>query len=531
MRDLHPFLSLFVAAATAAGCTPPVAATAGPTPGPSAVAIARAQVAIPTARVRLDPAGALDHAISPTTAADRLGGRLFQFGPGAYRLPRPTGANGLYLVLATPELTGPGTDLELSVDGAAANPTDGDPIALRSREAAPLPELGCGAALIARPPAGGPLPPARRVLAARGAADKETFAVIRPGLPAPAGEAYDEVEVPTRRIFTGEFCHVYLDALITAPAAEAEARTLGEAFDRDLYPAVTGAFGAAPDPGVDEERRIFLVVTPQVSAEGRTGTLAYFARRDQAAPDPARPSTRRSNQRDALFIDARTLTQERRPDLYAAVAHEFQHLVHFTRQAPRLSPGTSEELWLEEALATYASHVAGYTFKTSRTMYGHVAGFFARAYNYSLTDWPGNPYGNGYGPGYMFIAYLVDRFGDEFLAECAGASEVGKANLDARLRARGSSYPEAFADWAVALVNDGMYDDPSGRFAYKTLELRGDTPFGRLDGPAAIRLGPTGAHIPRRADVAYLFHVRPDPALIEPTVRATGTFQGMAIVP
>lgn len=490
----------------------------------------RAQVAIPTARVRLDPALAIAPLASPTEAQDQLGGRLFTFGPGAHRLARPTGANGLYLVLATPELPGPGTDLELMVDGAAANPTDGDPIALRSREAAPQSESACGAALLGRP-AGDAAPPARRVLATRGAAEQETFAVIRPGLLPPAGEAYDEVDVPTRRIYSGETCHVYLDALISAPAAEAEARALGEAFDRDLFPAVTRAFGPAPDPGIDGERRVFLVVTPQVSGDGRTGTLAYFARRDQATPDPARPSTRRSNQRDALFIDARTLTPERRPDLYATVAHEFEHLVHFTRQAPRLQPGTSEELWLEEALATYASHMAGFSFKTSRTMYGHVAGFFARAYNFSLTDWPANPYGNGYGPGYLFIAYLVDRFGPDFLAECAGASEIGKANLDARLRARGSSYPQAFADWAVALVNDGMYDDPTGRFAYKSLELRGDTPFGRLDGPAAIRLGPAGAHIPRRADVAYLFHVRPDPAAAAPVVRATGTLQGMAIVP
>ena len=496
---------------------------------PAPLTGARPQVTIPTARVRLEPAIALAPGAA-TDAADRFGGHLFGLAAGSLSLPRPTGANGLYLVVATPELPGPGADLELDVEGAAENLTSGDAISLRSREAAPPATVGCGATLITS----GELPPppaARRLLATRQAGDEEVFSVIRPGLPAPAGEAYDEQEVPTRRVYTGERCYVYLDALIGAPAAEAEARTLGEAFDRVLLPAVTSAFGPAPSPGIDGDERIFLVVTPQVSGVGRTATLAYFARRDQAAPDPARPSTRRSNQRDALFIDARTLTPERRPDLHAAVAHELQHLVHYTRQAPRLPPGTSEELWLEEALATYASHVAGFDFRTSRTMYGHVAGFLARAYNYSLTDWPANPYGNGYGPGYLFVAYLADRFGPAFLTELAGAAETGKANLDARLRARGSSYREAFADWAVALVNDGMYEDPEGRYAYKTLDLRVETPFGRLDGPAAIRLGPDGVHVPRRADVAYLFHVKPDPAGPAPVVHASGPFLGMAVVP
>ena len=59
--------------------------------------------------------------------------------------------------------------------------------------------------------------------------------------------------------------------------------------------------------------------------------------------------------------------------------------------------------------------------------------------------------GARYGIGYLYMAYLTERFGEGIVGELIKSPDKGKANLDARLRAHGSSYVASFGDFAVAL--------------------------------------------------------------------------------
>ncbi|MEB3223512.1 MAG: hypothetical protein VKS61_15670 [Candidatus Sericytochromatia bacterium] len=518
--------SLTLLALGVSSCRLPEAAPA-PAPAPSSMPGNGPKAEVPTARVRLTPATFSEPAPAARQAVAGEPPQLFRLGAGLWEVPAPRAGNGLYLALASPEWPTEGTPLQLQVEGAAPNPPEEGAVSIAT-EATTSRLAACGASLAE---ATDPAPPAsaRRLLTVATAQDQEPFWIIRAGLPAPPGEAYDEVERVCRRVHSGKGCHVYLDQRLAVEDAIAEARALGEAFDDQLLPGVSRLFGPAPQPGIDGDARIFLVISPDVSADGRTGTLAYFARRDQRTRGDGTPSGRHSNQRDALFIDARTLVASRRADLYTAVAHELGHLLHFTQHAPKLPPGTSEKLWLEEALAMLASHACGYTLETAPSMYHHVAGFLAQPHKYSLTDWPGNPGQAGYGVGYLFLLYLQERFGEALITEIVQGSLVGKAQVEKVLQGQGSSFQEAFGDWALAVLNDGLFEQPGSPWCYPHTQLRTSTPHGPLKGPAVMRLGPEGAQVPRRADVAYFFHVRPlpDRRLLGVRLQGPGRLAGM----
>ncbi|MEB3196782.1 MAG: hypothetical protein VKP62_06220 [Candidatus Sericytochromatia bacterium] len=455
---------------------------------------------------------------------------LWRLKPGRTRLGMPRPGNGLYLVLATPARETVGSTQALQVEGAALNPPGESPVPLLDADQAAS-DSACGslgAAVTDQPSAAWKI---QATSEPSEPSERESFWVIRPGLPAPPGSAYDEVETPCRRVFTGERCYVYLDERVTAPLARREAEALGAVFDAQLAPGVTGLLGPLPQPGIDGDPRVYLVLSPEVSAGGRSTALAYFARRDQRLRSDANPSARHSNQRDVLFIDARNLLPESRNDLYTAVSHELGHLVHFTRQAPKLPPGQEEKLWLEESLAMLASHACGLGYAASPTMFRHVQAYLSQAYKYSLTDWPGNPGRVGYGMGYLFLLYLQERFGQDVITELADRAEVGKDALERVLTARGSSYRQVFGDFSVALVNDDLFEPWESPWQFPRSRLRDVTPWGQLNGPAAMRMGPDGALVPRRADVAYMFHVKPDPLATALLVRWQGDGILAALVP
>jgi hypothetical protein len=510
------------------GCQPPAPL--------ASVAATQTSIRVPTSRVRVEGAVGIDPSAVALPALTTGQTRLSLLAQGnATRLPRPNGANAVFLALATPELSAPNADVQVALDGALANdPADpAGALGDATKEAGPscvLPETPTvpnalleGHAAFGLLDVPTPIPDAR---------DSERFWVIRPGLAPMPGQPYNEVEIQAKRTYVGVHCQIYLDESVVGDGNTADAaRALAEAFDATIYPTDTRIFGLPPEPGIDGDARIFILVSPQVSASGKTGVLAYFARRDLARRDDGLSTHGHSNQKELLCVDARTLAPGRRTDLLAAVAHEFQHLINYHQKAVVAGVAGGEERWLDEALAMYASGACGYGITVSPNMYQHVAGYLQSAYQFSLTDWAGNPAGQGYGMGYLFTSYLAERFGEGIISELLHANERGKANLDARLRAHGSSYTAAFGDFAVALAVAGLLPDTdAGRFKLSSVPLRGVTPFGTLDGPSAIRIGVSGARLPRHADTAYLLHLRPGAGdLVLRT--AGGPFFGAAITP
>jgi hypothetical protein len=245
-------------------------------------------------------------------------------------------------------------------------------------------------------------------------------------------------------------------------------RLVGE-WEERIYPRLTAVFGQENRPGVDGEDRIFIVLSPAVDNWGKEkGLMGYFWSRDAI---PGRLS--RSNQKEVLFMTDQLFD---RPELtsFGTLAHEFQHLLNFSRKAARLGYRLSEETWLDEGLSMYAMEVAGYGLPAGDY---HIAKdlrvFQEDPASFSLTSWSENPNGFAYGQSYLFVRYLVDRYGPGIIADILNDNRAGVACVSAVLEKRGTTFAENFQAWAIA---NYISDTPLAQntpYAYKNLPLTG----------------------------------------------------------
>jgi hypothetical protein len=130
----------------------------------------------------------------------------------------------------------------------------------------------------------------------------------------------------------------------------------------------------------------------------------------------------------------------------------------------------NEEVWINEGLSEYAQEVAGYPADLG----------FANAY----TNWPGtqlNTWGgamgnNGphYGASYLFVRYLVQRFGPPIVQALVDEPANGIEGVRRVLATYNTPFDELFADWLVALTLDQPDALPAandaGRFGYTELD-------------------------------------------------------------
>lgn len=293
-----------------------------------------------------------------------------------------------------------------------------------------------------------------------------------------------------------EHAYLYVDQAAGA-ITEAQLDELSQAFERDMVPKETKLFGAIPKPGVDQEDRIFIVLSPVVDDHGRDkGMMGYFWSRDAI---PGYPS--HSNQKECLFMTDR-LFQYPRLTAFGTLAHEFQHLLNFSRKAAANGYTQAEETWLDEGLSMYAMDVAGYGMQAGDLHVAKDLNEFQKAPElYSLTDWNGNPRGFAYGLVYLFVRYLADRHGEEAVAELLQGKALGVANVDSVLRRRGSDFNRFFLDWATAnLLNDAKlsagtpyrYRDLALNVAYGGFQLSGFKPKLLESGSAQLTMRPYG---------------------------------------
>jgi hypothetical protein len=279
-----------------------------------------------------------------------------------------------------------------------------------------------------------------------------------------------------RRITANALLYVDLEA---KAISDANLDRLMDEWERRIYPRVTAVFGREARPGVDGEDRIFLVLSPAVDNWGKEkGLMGYFWSRD-AIPGGGG----NSNQKEVLFMTDQLFD---RPELtsFGTLAHEFQHLLNFSRKSARLGYRLSEETWLDEGLSMYAMEVAGYGLPAGDYHIAKDLRVFQEApQDFSLTEWSGNPNGFAYGQSYLFVRYLVDRFGPGVVSEILNSNKAGVGCVADVLKPRGTTFAEHFRAWAIAnLVSDAPLALGTP-YTYHGLSLRGTfrSPTGQED--------------------------------------------------
>ncbi|HMQ54825.1 MAG TPA: immune inhibitor A [Anaerolineae bacterium] len=218
-----------------------------------------------------------------------------------------------------------------------------------------------------------------------------------------------------------------------------------EQFESHTYPTNREFFGSEWIPGIDGDPRvhIFLGDVP--------GVAGYFA----AANSYARQAEPYSNEREMFFINLRSITPGN--DYFDSVlAHEFQHMIHWYEDR-------NEDTWVNEGMSELASLINGYGSSS-------FTGMFTSVPDTQLNSWSSSP--ADYGGSFLFMAYFLERFGEDMTKAVIAEPQNGITGFDTVLAAHGYSerFQNIYADFLVA----NYLNNPSpnaGRWGYTGFDL------------------------------------------------------------
>lgn len=235
---------------------------------------------------------------------------------------------------------------------------------------------------------------------------------------------------------------------------ENEAKELVDAFETKMYPTNREFFGSEWTPGVDNDPHVYLVY-----ARGIGGSVAgYFS-----SPDEYGPEAHEFSNAHEMFVfnaDNSPLSDQY---TYGVLAHEFQHMIHWNQDR-------NETSWINEGFAELAVLLNGYYTSGAASSYTSNP-------DVQLNDWGPDPGTNGphYGSAFMFLAYFLDRFGEEATQQLVKDQANGMDSVDGVLASINATDPttskainadDFFMDWAATnyLLDNSAGD---GRFNYK----------------------------------------------------------------
>jgi len=231
-----------------------------------------------------------------------------------------------------------------------------------------------------------------------------------------------------------------------------ELKTFMDRFATQIYPTDQEFFGKEWIPGVDNDPHLFVFYGNGLGEQ----VAGYSSSTDVVLP----VAHEYSNAHEMFYINAEGQTLSD-PYTLSVMAHEFQHLIHGYHDA-------NEELWLNEGFSELATLLNGYD-----------AGGFDYLFSYDpdiqLTYWPSDPNESDahYGASFLFVTYMLDRFGEEFTRAVVADTDNGMVSIDKILKeqqVKDSLTGEQiaadylFSDWVIAnylkdnTILDGRYD-------------------------------------------------------------------------
>jgi len=268
-------------------------------------------------------------------------------------------------------------------------------------------------------------------------------------------DSRDLIDIQAELVHRSRHAYFFVDTLSSAvnatrfPATPEDWRAAGDTFDR-AYEAVRAVFGEEASPGIDGDPMLYIVHSDRLGNVG-----GYFS-----GPDTLpRAVNEHSNEHEMFFISIQGSTGIASEYYNKTLAHEFQHMV-----LQNVDP--SEVSWLNEGQSELAQQVAG-------LRGDDWVGEYLTNLDQSLWFWGSEA--SDYGHAYLFVDYLFERFGTEFITALAANPLDGFAGVDDTLAAMGrnETFDQVYADFLVAAVlNNPSIGD--GRFAFR--ETSGGSP-------------------------------------------------------
>jgi peptidoglycan hydrolase-like protein with peptidoglycan-binding domain len=231
---------------------------------------------------------------------------------------------------------------------------------------------------------------------------------------------------------------------------------LDQEFHYVIYPTLRDFFGQEWTPGIDNDPRITVLLHRM---KGENGGYVNVADQYEKVRSPM------SNQREMVYLNTERLGTS---FMKSFLAHEFVHLITFN-QKERLR-GVSEDVWLNELRAEYASTLVGYDTPYQGSNLKRRVQNFSEKPNDSLTEWQNTL--ADYGSVGLFGQYIADQYGAKILVDSLHSSKTGISSLEEALASAGftDTFGNVFVNWVVALVlNDCQYGE---RYCYHNPSLK-----------------------------------------------------------
>lgn len=232
------------------------------------------------------------------------------------------------------------------------------------------------------------------------------------------------------------------------------ARNMAQRLEAYVLDPMQRLFQYAEPPGVDGDPRLYVALMSDPAG----APLGYF----QASFTWPQHLYQESNEREMLVVN---LHKDDEYDFFDEVlidviAHEYLHILHH-----HSDPG--EELWLNEALSSYAGYIASKPFLGSGSGRAFAKSFL-EAPPTGLTQWEAvEEKLPKYGAAFLFVLYLAERFGEGILPALLQDKANGWSSVVNVLREYTDvSADEVFADWVVA----NYFLDFRRGYGYRALE-------------------------------------------------------------
>lgn len=202
-----------------------------------------------------------------------------------------------------------------------------------------------------------------------------------------------------------------------------------EQFENNTYPTNRAFFGSEWSPGIDGDVRvhIFMGDVP--------GVAGYFSASNQYA----KQAETYSNEREMFFINLNAITPGNNY-FDGVLAHEFQHMIHWYQDR-------NEDTWVNEGLSELATFI-------NRYGSSNFVGAFIATPDTQLTGWADSPSAAtaNYGGSFLFMAYFLQRYGEELTQAVVAHPQNGIAGFNSVLAENDYSerFDDIYADFLVA---------------------------------------------------------------------------------